>query len=84
MHRGYVSGVQDSTTPVSLTNNRMVERHRSIHGAYWKSYDFAGSVGAQNIFNHPLDFTHDGGEVIFNLPNGLQGYYLVNATLVPA
>ncbi len=61
------------------TNNRMVERHRSIHGAYWKSYDFAGSVGAQNIFNHPLDFTHDGGEVIFNLPNGLQGYYLVNA-----
>ena len=61
-------------------NNRMVERHRSIHGAYWKSYDFAGSVGTQNIFNHPLDFTHDGGEVIFNLPNGLQGYYLVNAT----
>ena len=62
------------------TNNRMVERHRSIHGAYWKSYDFAGSVGAQNIFNHPLAFTHDGGEVIFNLPNGLQGYYLVNAS----
>ena len=61
------------------TNNRMVERHRSIHGAYWKSYDFAGSVGTQNIFNHPLNFTHDGGEVIFNLPNGLQGYYLVNA-----
>ena len=61
------------------TNNRMVERHRSIHGAYWKSYDFAGSVGTQNIFNHPLDFTHDGGEVIFNLPNGLQGYYLANA-----
>ena len=61
-------------------NNRMVERHKSIHGAYWKSYDFAGSVGTQNIFNHPLNFTHDGGEVIFNLPNGLQGYYLVNAT----
>ena len=60
-------------------NNRMVERHKSIHGAYWKSYDFAGSVGTQNIFNHPLDFTHDGGEVIFNLPNGLQAYYLVNA-----
>ena len=61
-------------------NNRMVERHKSIHGAYWKSYDFAGSVGTQNIFTHPLDFTHDGGEVIFNLPNGLQGYYLVNAS----
>ena len=61
-------------------NNRMVERHASQHGAYWKSYDFAGSVGTQNIFNYPLDFTHDGGEVIFNLPNGLQGYYLVNAS----
>ena len=61
-------------------NNRMVERHTSRYGAYWKSYDFAGSVGTQSIFTHPLDFTHDGGEVIFNLPNGLQGYYLVNAT----
>ena len=60
-------------------NNRMVERHASQHGAYWKSYDFAGSVGTQNIFNHPLDFTHDGGEVIFNLPNGLQAYYITNA-----
>ena len=61
-------------------NNRMVERHASQHGAYWKSYDFAGSVGTQNIFNYPINFTHDGGEVIFNLPNGLQGYYLVNAS----
>ena len=61
-------------------NNRMVERHAFRDGAYWKSYDFAGNVGTQNIFNHPLDFTHDGGEVIFNLPNGLQAYYLVNAS----
>ena len=61
-------------------NNRVVERHTSRYGAYWKSYDFAGSVGAQNIFTHPLNFTHDGGEAIFNLPNGLQGYYLVNAS----
>ena len=37
-------------------------------------------MGTQNIFTHPLSFTHDGGEVIFNLPNGLQGYYLVNAS----
>ena len=62
------------------TNNRMVERHAFRDGAYWKSYDFAGNVGTQNIFDHPLGFTHDGGEVIFNLPNGLQAYYLVNAS----
>ena len=62
------------------TNNRVVERHTSRYGAYWKSYDFAGSVGKQNILTNPLSFTHDGGEAIFNLPNGLQGYYLVNAS----
>ena len=61
-------------------SNRVVERHAFRDGAYWKSYDFAGSVGTQNIFNHPLSFTHDGGEVIFNLPNGLQGYYITNAS----
>ena len=60
-------------------NNRVVERHKSRYGAYWKSYDFAGNVGTQNIFTHPLDFTHDGGEIIFNLPNGLQAYYLSTA-----
>ena len=60
-------------------NNRVVERHRSRYGAYWKSYDFAGSVGNQNIFTHPLSFAHDGGEIVFNLPNGLQAYYLADA-----
>ena len=62
------------------TNNRVVERHVSRYGAYWKSYDFSGSVGNQNIFTHPLFFRHDGGEVVFNLPNGLQAYYLADAS----
>ena len=60
-------------------HNRVVERHASRYGAYWKSYDFAGSVGTQNIFTNPLSFTQDGGEIIFNLPNGLQAYLLVDA-----
>ena len=60
-------------------HNRVVERHISRYGAYWKSYDFAGSVGTQNILTHPLSFEHDGGEIIFNLPNGLQAYYLADA-----
>ena len=60
-------------------HNRVVERHISRYGAYWKSYDFAGSVGKQDIFKHPLSFEHDGGEIIFNLPNGLQAYYLADA-----
>ena len=61
------------------SNNRVVERHISRYGAYWKSYDFAGNVGTQNVLTHPLSFEHDGGEIIFNLPNGLQAYYLVDA-----
>ncbi len=61
-------------------NNRIVERHKSRYGAYWKSYDFARNVGTQNIFTHPLNFTHDGSEIIFNLLNGLQAYYLSTAT----
>ena len=60
-------------------NNRVVERHRSRYGAYWKSYDFAANVGTKNVFRHPLSFEHDGGEIIFNLPNGLQAYYLADA-----
>ena len=57
-------------------NNRVLERHKSPHGAYWKSYDFAGNIGTQNIFTHPVSFKHNGGEVVFNLPNGLQAYYI--------
>ena len=59
-------------------HNRVVERHTSPYGAYWKSHDFAGSAGPQNIFTHPLSFERDGGEVIFNLPNGLQAYYIAD------
>ncbi len=40
----------------------------------------------RNVFAYPLgpgasenQFLHAGGEIIFNLPNGLQGYMLVNA-----
>jgi formylglycine-generating enzyme required for sulfatase activity len=66
-------------------NNRLIERHRSPYGSYWKSYDFASNVDRQNLFQHPLGpgkaehyFKPDGGEIIFSLPNGLQGYFLVD------
>jgi len=35
-------------------------------------------VGRENVFAHPLDVEPAGGEIIFSLPNGLQGYMLVN------
>jgi mono/diheme cytochrome c family protein len=73
-------------------NNRMIERHSLSTGAYWESFDFSGNKERQSFFLFPLGpqnafgdfsidfgFVHDGGEVIFNLPNGLQGYYLTDA-----
>lgn len=66
-------------------NNRVIERHESTNGGYWKSYDFAGNADRKNIFANPLgpgdgeaEFEHDGGEIIFALPNGLNGYMLTD------
>ena len=66
-------------------NNRLIERHPSRSGYFWTSYDFGGNRGEQSLFEHPLGpdgkdaFHHDGGETIFSLPNGFQGYYLNKA-----
>ncbi len=57
-------------------NNRVVERHRSRDGSYWKSFDFRTSKGNENMFIDPLNLHPVGGEMIFTLPNGLQGYLL--------
>ncbi|WP_395664194.1 DUF4384 domain-containing protein [Aestuariivirga sp.] len=76
------AGVQKSGVS---RNNRLVERHQIATGAFWTSYDFAGNSGRQNLFEYPLGpggdygFVHDGGESIFNLPNGFQAYYLNDA-----
>ncbi len=71
--------------------NRMIERHLSSYGAYWKSYDFKPvspnekSQRRRNLKANPTGpegadaFDHDGGEMIFSLPNGLQGYMLTDA-----
>lgn len=59
-------------------NNRVVERHSSLYGAYWRSYDFRNNQDDQNIFRDPIALKPAGGEMIFNLPNGMQAYYLAN------
>ncbi|WP_406694712.1 c-type cytochrome domain-containing protein [Singulisphaera sp. Ch08] len=66
-------------------NNRLIERHESTNGGYWRSYDFGGNADRKNLFAHPLgpgsgafDFEHDGGETVFALPNGLNGYMLTD------
>jgi hypothetical protein len=69
------AGFNDSGVSV---NNRVIERRATRYGAYWRSYDFSSSVGSANVFRHPLDFVPAGGELIFNLPDGMQAYMLVN------
>jgi hypothetical protein len=62
-------------------NNRVIERHEQpgFGGAFWLSYDFSSSEGEQNIFANPNDFRQEAGEGFFNLPNGLQAYFIQNA-----
>ena len=79
---GEKSGVSD--------HNRMVARHDARYGYYWPSFDSAGDSGRQNHAKFPLGpkfsgreqpgaFDHDGGEMIFSLPNHLQAYMLSTA-----
>ena len=70
--------------------NRLIERHTIDRGYYWKSYDFGNDGGAGDLIQHPLGpvgltasaqpFHHAGGETIWTLPNGLQGYLLYTST----
>jgi serine/threonine-protein kinase len=62
---------------------------------YWISFDFDGgngnggvngvsngfeqNVANESIFEDPLGFAFAGGEAIFSLPNGMQGYYVAAA-----
>lgn len=74
------------------TNNRLIERHKASFGSFWLSYDFAApsDTSQRDIFKSPLGpkatgdvgnlkgFTPAGGELIFNLANGLQAYALLD------
>lgn len=78
-----------ATSGVS-SQNRLVDRHHSLYGAYWQSYDFKSNLGKSSLVHFPLGpkfagnkfqdhaFEQAGGEIIFNLPNGLQGYLLTD------
>ena len=73
-------------------NNRLLDRIDLPNGGYyWLSYDFDRPVransprrlkdfplGPEEALPHMPAFEHDGGEMLFSLPNGLQGYYLTD------
>lgn len=82
VERDFVIRAGLQTSGVS-NNNRVIERHQiptAPERGYWLSYDFGSNADPQkDIFDLPLAFQQDGGEIIFNLPNGLQGYMIVNS-----
>ncbi len=84
LRQGRVARAGFNSSGVSR-NNRLIERHEAGSVVYWRSYDFSSNTGRRNLFAHPLGpggeggFEADGGEIIFNLPNGLQGYLLVDS-----
>lgn len=72
--------------------NRLMDRHPLDRGgAFWISYDFAANSGLSNIARFPLGpafkensysehaFREAGSEVVYELPNGLHGYMIVDA-----
>ncbi|MEQ1878226.1 MAG: c-type cytochrome domain-containing protein, partial [Bdellovibrionia bacterium] len=70
-------------------NNRIIERQDMGAGrAYWKSFEFPDNTGTHSVLRYPLGpsgveaadfFESEGGEVIFDLPNGFHGYYVHDA-----
>lgn len=77
---GVLDSGRGSGADVAL-HNRLLRRiptlGTALGGYYWRTFDVVNSQGEKNVLNHPLGIDHDGGEQIFSLPNGLQGYYLI-------
>ncbi|MCY0987560.1 hypothetical protein OV203_10525 [Nannocystis sp. ILAH1] len=62
--------------------NRVIERHafpNASYRVYWITHDFQSNAGDANVFLDPFNFVEDASEIIYSLPNGLQGYMIVNA-----
>lgn len=72
--------------------NRLIEVHDTSAGDLWLSYDFDLDSGRSNLARFPLGpkfdddrlssfepfaFEHAGGEIIWNLPNGMHAYMLI-------
>ncbi len=63
--------------------NRALERTPTVlnygRGYYWECYDFLTSIKQNDLLKNLLQKKRDAGEIIWSLPNGLQGYGLINA-----
>lgn len=90
--RGRVARAGFTRSGVS-SQPRLLERVSASYGSLWGSYDFGRGNKTMNLNARPLgpegvfsaqfsefSFLHNGGEIIFGLPNGLHGYLLITET----
>lgn len=78
--RGRVWRAGFYTSGVSKQDRVLTRQEQAVGGlAYWLSFDFEDIQGNESIFADPINFEFAGGEAIYNLPNGLQAYYVANA-----
>jgi serine/threonine-protein kinase len=69
---------------------RLLERHNTPDGYYWKSYDFRNADATSDLLRFPLGpafegnpfpdqvFQHTSSAILFSLPNGFLAYMLVD------
>lgn len=62
---------------VSL-HQRGIEYTPKVGGTYWQTYDYFKSTGINNLLKDPLNRKRDAGEILAELPNGLQAFALVD------
>lgn len=82
--------IGEANSVLSLGKNRLVSRFESRDGYFWMTFDplaIDAQTPQRNLFKFPLlaqaggkaNFDFAASEVIYSLPNGLQGYFLTNA-----
>lgn len=78
-------------SPITQNKNRLISRMESDEGYFWTTFDANSNFqDDKNYFEFPCliemncikTARHDASEVIYTLPNGLQGYGLYNAAFV--
>lgn len=77
-HGAVVEGSEKQVSIVAR-QNRLIERILTIIGSYYKTFDVKETSGKRD-FAETLnkDFDFDAGEILFDLPGGGMGTFLVN------
>jgi mono/diheme cytochrome c family protein len=66
-------------TSALTRNNRLVQRHPSVFGAFWTTSEYASAPGRPDLIDRPSAVgTPDASFGLFSLPNGFTAFFLAN------